>query len=207
MKPFLIKICMALIATTSLSCFMYAQHCDFKDLQARYEQDVKIKEQMLEENERLRKELAKKQQQIAPVKADKVVLAIQNNNPLNVKRVSKPWNGQKGIDQHGHVIFETPTHGVRAAASVLMAYYHNHKIDTLNGIVNRFCTAPKERKAQYAAFIGKRLKLSPERKFNVLERLPELLAAMARFESGKEWQKELFAPYSLLVAAYNKGGE
>jgi len=32
-----------------------------------------------------------------------------------------------------------------------------------------------------------------------------LLQAMARFESGQEWPRELFTGYSLVATAYRKG--
>ena len=47
-------------------------------------------------------------------------LAIRNNNPLNVKTVKgRPWFGQIAVDRHGHAVFDTPEHGIRAGANVL----------------------------------------------------------------------------------------
>ena len=60
---------------------------------------------------------------------------------------------------------------------------------------------------QYAAYLSRRLGIRPDETFDVLDRLPELLQAMARFESGREWDKSLFLPYSLISTAYNKGTE
>ena len=48
-------------------------------------------------------------------------LAIRNNNPLNVKTVKgSPWFGQIAVDRHGHAVFDTPEHGIRAGANVLL---------------------------------------------------------------------------------------
>lgn len=209
MKMLLVKAMSVLMPFAFLLGFMHAQTCDYNDLQERYAQEKQNREKIAQDYERLRKAMAK-QQQGEPkkvVQEKETVLAVINRNPLNVKRAATKWQGQKGIDEQGHIIFESNVHGVRAAASVLMNYYAEHKIDTLYGIVDRFCTAPAKRKATYAAFIGKRLGLKTDKPFNVLERMPELLAAMARFESGREWPKELFAPYSLLASAYTKGGK
>ena len=130
-------------------------------------------------------------------------LAIRNNNPLNVKTVKgSPWHGQIAVDKHGHAVFDTPEHGIRAGANVLLNYYTRHGLDTLDGILSRFCTGNR---AEYAAFLSKRLGVPPDVKFDVLARLPELLHAMARFESGQEWPRELFAGYSLVATAYRKG--
>lgn len=130
-------------------------------------------------------------------------LAIRNNNPLNVKTVKgSPWFGQIAVDRHGHAVFDTPEHGIRAGANVLLNYYAVHGLDTLEGILSRFCTGNR---AEYATFLSKRLGIPPDVKFDVLARLPELLHAMARFESGQEWPRELFTGYSLVATAYRKG--
>ena len=130
-------------------------------------------------------------------------LAIRNNNPLNVKTVKgRPWFGQIAVDKHGHAVFDTPEHGIRAGANVLLNYYTRHGLDTLDGILSRFCTGNR---AEYAAFLSRRLGIPPDVKFDVLARLPELLHAMARFESGQEWPRELFTGYSLVATAYRKG--
>lgn len=130
-------------------------------------------------------------------------LAIRNNNPLNVKTVKgRPWYGQIAVDRHGHAVFDTPEHGIRAGANVLLNYYTKHGLDTLDGILSRFCTGNRK---EYAAFLSRRLGIPPDVKFDVLARLPELLHAMARFESGQEWPRELFTGYSLVATAYRKG--
>ena len=130
-------------------------------------------------------------------------LAIRNNNPLNVKSIQgRPWFGQIAVDKHGHAVFDTPEHGIRAGANVLLNYYTRHNLDTLDGILSRFCTGNRE---EYAAFLSKRLGIRTNEKFDVLARLPELLQAMARFESGQEWPRELFTGYSLVATAYRKG--
>lgn len=130
-------------------------------------------------------------------------LAIRNNNPLNVKTVKgRPWFGQIAVDKHGHAVFDTPEHGIRAGANVLLNYYTRHGLDTLDGILSRFCTGNR---AEYATFLSRRLGIPPDVKFDVLARLPELLQAMARFESGQEWPRELFTGYSLVATAYRKG--
>ncbi len=131
-------------------------------------------------------------------------LAVRNNNPLNIKtpRGGNKWVGQVGTDKFGHAIFGAPEHGIRAAANVLLSYYTRHGLDTLNGILNRFCEGNRR---EYAAFLAARLQIEPDKPFDVLQRLPELLHAMARFESGREWPRQLFTGYSLVATAYERG--
>ena len=131
-------------------------------------------------------------------------LAVRNNNPCNIKtpRGGAQWVGQVGTDKYGHAIFGAPEHGVRAAANVLLNYYAKHGLDTLDGILSRFCEGNR---STYAAFLSSRLRIEPDKPFDVLQRLPELLHAMARFESGREWPRELFTGYSLVATAYERG--
>lgn len=197
------KILPTLMIGAFVGVWCYAQHDDY--LTACVERDAAIARA-----ERIARDYAAVKKAMwgaGPTNEASATLAIQNNNPLNVKRVAGKWQGQQGVDAQGHIIFDSPENGVRAAANVLLNYYHSHGLDTAYGIVDRFCTADKPRKKKYAAFIEKRLGIAAGKSFPVLERMPDLLAAMARFESGKEWDASLFAPYSLLHAAYTKGGE
>lgn len=125
------------------------------------------------------------------------VLAVKNNNPCNVKVLKyDTWQGQTGMDKHGHAIFDTPEHGIRAAAYVLKNYATRHGIDTVEGIVKRFATGNQE---AYIRYLCKRLDLRADESFNILHRLPELLKAMARFESGQEWPDHMFNHYDILA--------
>jgi len=124
-------------------------------------------------------------------------IAIENKNPLNIKALKNAkWKGQKDIDEWNHVKFESFDHGIRAGAFVLVAYAKKHNIDTIENIVKRFCTGNQK---QYINFLCYRLKLKPNEKFNILKRLPELLQAMTRFESGQEFPIRYFIHYDLIT--------
>lgn len=123
-------------------------------------------------------------------------IARRMNNPLNIKRRTngQKWQGELGYDKQGHVKFATVQHGIRAAAFVLRSYYRKHKINTLEDIINRFCGGNKA----YVAFLSKRMKLKPNEKFNVLNRMSELLRHMSKYESGKELPKEYLVTLDVL---------
>ena len=124
-------------------------------------------------------------------------LAEQNNNPLNVKALKyDTWQGQIGIDKHGHVVFDTPEHGIRAAAYVLKNYSMRHGIDTVQGIVKRFATGNQE---AYVKFLCHKLNVQPEEKIDIIRRMADLLKAMARFESGRTWPDHMFNHYDILA--------
>ena len=191
----------ATISTTIAS----VQSFELRELEAAYHAEQEhtrvLSEQLMEATAVLEREKDEEGRNIAVTAVQ--TLSVRNNNPLNVKTVKgSPWYGQIAVDKHGHAVFDTPEHGIRAGANVLLNYYTKHGLDTLDGILSRFCTGNR---AEYAAFLSKRLGIGPAEQFNVLERLPELLHAMARFESGREWPRELFAGYSLVATAYQKG--
>ena len=123
-------------------------------------------------------------------------IARRFNNPFNIKRKYNggKWQGEIGHDKQGHVHFSNIEYGIRAAAFTLRSYYKKHKIDTLESIIDRFCGGNKA----YVSFLSKRMKLKPNEKFNVLNRMSELLRHMSKYESGKELPKEYLVTLDVL---------
>ncbi len=158
---------------------------------------------LMTENERLKERLEK-----PPVTTEhKLVISVAdsefapktlaraNRNLLNIKTLSNgdKFVGQIGSDKFDHAIFSHPAYSVRAGAMILKNYELRHGINTLRGIVNRFCTGNNK---QYTAFLSKRLGIGPDEKFSIREKLPELIPAMIYFETGEE----VGAEYTSLIA-------
>lgn len=64
---------------------------------------------------------------------------IKNNNPGNIRLSGAHWLGK--IDPSKDADFEqfdTPELGIRALAKTLLAYYQNHGLDTIEGIISRW---------------------------------------------------------------------
>ena len=139
--------------TAAFSLFAAVQSFEYRKLEA----EVRAAEVRLE---RLAQEVKAKEQELAQIKAGvskkettATTLAEANNNPLNVKSLGKvKWLGQTGTDKHGHAIFDSPAHGIRAASLVLRSYAITHKIDTVRGLVTRFAHGNRE---SYTAFLCK----------------------------------------------------
>lgn len=189
MRYNIISYILALLALTSMVYGLNSQsdYIDLKQDYARLQQECAL----------LQSRLDAAMTKAAPQESEVTVLAVKNNNPCNVKAMKHDtWQGQVGTDRHGHVIFDTPEHGIRAAAYVLKNYAMRHDIDTITGIVKRFATGNQQ---PYITFLSKRLNLRPDEPFNILHRLPELLKAMARFESGQDWPPQWFAHYDILA--------
>ncbi len=104
-------------------------------------------------------------------------------NYVNVKAPSDHyWRGQLGRDRHGHAVFASPEWSLRAGAIVLKNYARRHKLNTIEGIVKRFSTSNHD---EYIGFLCRKLGLKPDEPFDVVKRIPELLPAMVRFETGR----------------------
>ena len=124
-------------------------------------------------------------------------LASENRNPLNIKaRSTDPWEGQIGMDKYGHAVFETWEHGIRAASLVLRSYAVTHEIDTVEGIINRFAEGNRE---AYVAFLCNWLDVRADEPLDIIARMPDLLRAMSRFESGMELPDKYFIAYDILT--------
>ena len=129
----------------------------------------------------------------APAVGRAGTLSRAARNYVNVKTPNGRadyWKGQVGIDRHGHAVFKSPEWSLRAGAIVLRNYARRHHLNTIEGIVKRFSTCNHE---EYISFLCRRLGLKPDEPFNVVRRIPELLPAMVRFESGASVKPEHIA--------------
>jgi len=138
---------------------------------------------------------------VSPTLKEKRTLAQINKNPLNIKRLGgdQKWQGQLGVDKFGHVKFASWEHGVRAASFTLRAYARTHKIDTVEDLVSRFCTAQGRNYWSYVNYICRRIHVKSNQKIDLVEYMPKLLRIMARYESGIDLPEELFVPYDVIA--------
>lgn len=126
-------------------------------------------------------------------------LAQRNNNPLNVKRPANGgnWKGQVGTDKFGHAVFASREYGIRAGALVLRTYAREHKVATVEALVTRFAEGNH---AGYIRHLCHKLRVRPDEKIDLVKRMPELLRAMVRQESGEDLPEHFFAPYDVVAA-------
>lgn len=112
-------------------------------------------------------------------------LARQNRNYLNIKKLGNGgrWEGQIGVDKHGHVIFEHPAYSIRAGAMILKNYEERHGINTIEGIIERFCEGNKK---QYVSFLCRELDFKPKQKISIKKHLHKIIPAMIKFETGED---------------------
>lgn len=132
---------------------------------------------------------------------------IRNNNYLNVKNGSDPWQDAGGkpsqTDERGHAVFTDPAYGVRAGIILLRSYFFKHNLRTIAEILSRWApandtvgslpNAPQNSPAEYSAFVAGRVGVGfnvrldifkEDRTIGNIARLRSLFAAMAEYENG-----------------------
>ena len=125
-------------------------------------------------------------------------LSRKANSWLNVKAPTDSyWKGQVGRDRHGHAIWKAPEYSLRAGALVLRSYYQRHNICTVEGIVKRFSTNNHE---EYISYLCRHLGLKPNEKFNIIQRIPELIRHMSAFETGRQVPESKIATLDILAS-------
>ena len=132
---------------------------------------------------------------------------LRNNNYLNVKNGSDPWQdaGEQaaGTDERGHAVFKDPAYGVRAGLILLRTYFFKYNLRTIAEILARWAPAsdtvgslpgaPPNSPAEYATFVAARLGVKPNERLDIFKedrtvgniaRLRALFSAMAEYEVG-----------------------
>jgi hypothetical protein len=107
-------------------------------------------------------------------------------NPLNIKVFGNNWSGMVGQDARGHAIFETPQDGICAAAKILKTYASKYGINTVDGIVDRFCAASDSVTRAYISNVCKAMGVNPGEALDVKDPqvMTKLISAMMRQEIG-----------------------
>ena len=107
-------------------------------------------------------------------------------NPLNIKAFGNNWSGMVGQDARGHAIFETPQDGICAAAKILKTYASKYGINTVDGIVDRFCAASDSVTRAYISNVCKAMGVNPGEALDVKDPqvMTKLISAMMRQEIG-----------------------
>lgn len=123
-----------------------------------------------------------------PSVPDKVLNTIGYKfcNPLNIKTFGNNWSGMVGQDARGHAIFETPQDGICAAAKILKTYASKYGINTVDGIVDRFCAASDSVTRAYISNVCKAMGVNPGEALDVKDPqvMTKLISAMMRQEIG-----------------------
>lgn len=113
---------------------------------------------------------------------------VRNNNPGNIERSARVWDGEVAGNDPRFATFETPEAGIRALAKNLIAYNDKHGLNTVEGIINRWAPPGENKTSSYAQAVAKELGVKPGDVLNVRdpETLTRLTSAIIRHENGAQ---------------------
>lgn len=113
---------------------------------------------------------------------------VRNNNPGNIERSARVWDGEIAGNDPRFATFETPEAGIRALAKNLIAYNDKHGLNTVEGIINRWAPPGENKTSSYVQAVAKELGVKPGDVLNVRdpETLTRLTSAIIRHENGAQ---------------------
>lgn len=118
---------------------------------------------------------------------------VRNNNPGNIrKNPNFVWHGEKGVDEKGFVIFDTPENGYRAMARTLTTYYNKRGLKSIAQIISRYAPPSENPTSEYIKTVSTKINYPAfqemqEDKFFAM--LPRIIHAMSEVEVGKDHYK------------------
>lgn len=111
----------------------------------------------------------------------------RNNNPGNIRKTSIRWLGEILGNDIGFEKFDTPEHGIRALAKILLTYQDKYKLRTINEIISRWAPKSENNTGVYINFVAFRTKLLADTILDLHNRsiLCSLVTAIIEFENGR----------------------
>lgn len=118
---------------------------------------------------------------------------LRNNNPGNLKHSPKNrWNGlaDPPMDAGGYCVFTSAVYGLRALATLLLAYFDRHHLNTIEGIISRWAPPDpgkdKNPTGRYIAYVAGQMGIGSREELDLHDRevMRRLVTAIVRFENG-----------------------
>ena len=118
------------------------------------------------------------------------------------------WEGQIGVDRHGHAIFSDPVYSARAFSRILRSYHYRHDIKSVNGIIHRYapahdcigslrtCAQGKNMTRAYSNAVATSLAMNPNSDLGLFDELGRvhydhmmtIMTTMAKWEMGQNYR-------------------
>lgn len=113
---------------------------------------------------------------------------VRNNNPGNLMKGNKSWQGEVQGDDPRYATFATPEAGIRAMGKNLLISQEEHGNSTVEGIVSRWAPATENNTAAYVATVAKAAGVKPDAPLNLRDPavLTAVTRAMIQVENGKQ---------------------
>lgn len=113
---------------------------------------------------------------------------IRNNNPGNVVKTDRPWQGEVLGNDPRYASFETPEAGIRALAKTLTTYDQKYGLNTVQGIIGRWAPASENDTGAYVRTVSAQLGVDPRQPLNLQDpaTMTGLVSAIIKHENGQQ---------------------
>ena len=111
---------------------------------------------------------------------------IRNNNPGNIRKSAAVWLGKIAGDDPAFEVFDSPAHGIRAIAKLLLNYERKYGLNTVHGLIDRWAPPVENDTSAYVRFVAGSLAVDPDDVLDVPARLPDLVSAIITQENGQQ---------------------
>lgn len=124
---------------------------------------------------------------------------LRNNNPGNIRKSDTPWRGKIAGDDAEFETFDTPQHGIRAMAKLLLSYQDKHGLNTAAGIVNRWAPPVENDTGAYVNAVARAMGVGAVQTIDLHG--PVTLAAMVTAMIGHENGQQPYPAATIAEAA------
>ncbi len=113
---------------------------------------------------------------------------VRNNNPGNIMKGDKGWQGEVQGNDPRYATFATPEAGIRAMGKTLLTYQEKHGLNSVEAIIARWAPATENNTAAYVATVAKAAGVKPDAPLNLRDPavLTAVTRAMIQVENGKQ---------------------
>ena len=109
---------------------------------------------------------------------------VRNNNPGNIRTTSDQWVGKVGVDDAGFCVFDTPEHGIRAIAKILIKY-QSRGLTTLRQMIHAWAPETENDTESYLDHVCHFCFASPDNPYTLTpSRMLALVSAIIKHECG-----------------------
>lgn len=110
---------------------------------------------------------------------------IRNGNPGNIRPNSRyVWRGQVTVDPDKYLVFDSPLHGIRAMAIIIVNYIDHYGLNTIKEVIDRWSGDGPMIKTSYANYVASQLAMQTDEPlaFDVMG--SQAIEAMIAFENA-----------------------
>ncbi|WP_299795901.1 hypothetical protein [Ramlibacter sp.] len=113
---------------------------------------------------------------------------IRNNNPGNIVKTDRPWQGEMLGNDPRYSSFDTPEAGIRALAKTLTTYGEKYGLNTVQSIIARWAPASENDTGAYVNAVAGQLGVGPTQPLDLKNpaTMSGLVQAIVKHENGTQ---------------------